>query len=1185
MKICMRQLIKIFFAMVGLAFGLQSAWGYSFLGPNGNGGDAWQSPVIGYDLAYIATEFEFGGPVFLGDIGGPKNIGEGYRRNVPVLYYAYNANFLDFFGSNGPVAVDGAFAIMDSLTNVDSYSTLLTEFPLQSQSFNYEAQALGLTDLKSETLHLLVEQLGLDQPERFTWTLHERDPGTACPATTTYLVVQRNFDFISSPQNQTQYSPYVNDTLYSYFIIEDCTGPNPLAITQPFSVDPLADQYTAVAADVTDGLQIGGFYTGLTRDDVAGLRSLYSTNNLARETAAPNLLSTNVAASVILTTQPFGPLLAAQTDDPGTLQALFPGLIIANSTSNLSLTVTTNVTYFYTNQPGPDVTNFAPAQVLVTSDLSLLLAQAATNDPVTLEALYPGLLVSTVTNGLGVVTTTNITAYYTNAPGPDVTNYDTQNPFPISTMDLNLFWLQALTNTAPTAALAIAQLQALYPGLVIVSANPYFTNVVTTNYVTYLTNQLGNGTPYPGPVVAVTAISSIVTNFQARYTYTFGNVMININGAFYPFTSFTASAGLFANNQTTTVQNFVVTNLIGAPYGSAPVTNITTTTVQTHTPSGNFFIIPTNWCGYTLAPIPPNPSPLTQTFVSYTNTVSTVTTNSVGTTGTNTALGVAAATQITTSSYQNFLEVVDPGVCEPVLAFATNVTTTVANTGYQNTLLNIVTNTYSSNSLEILVTTNIFATNGAPVGTLVTNVTNPNFTNSLVNVQSGDFFIVPTNWCGYTKTSLLTNVVASTNTFLLTTNNVQFSRTTVTYFTNHTLLIQPGVCEPVLQSVTNYTTNVVTVFQNTFANVYTNFYSPTSSVVVLTTNIFTTNGAQSGILLTNGTSVTNFVSVPTGDYFFIPTNWCNFSITATLFTNVVFTTNTVTATATNGDQFSQATISSFTNHTFQIQPDTCTSQAGTTGLRQGIERVQFVRANFDSLLGQFFQPITNYYTMTGVTNSQLVTQYFQRVVTAPDILFTAADLAAGAAGVPFNGSVERTTPNYDVGNVLPGLAGPGVINSPSTFTYNKVGNVYGNGATEDFSPSQLFDAAFLDELTQVKLLTWASFDSSTNDPVVYPDGTSIANLENQVLVQISPTSLADGNNGVSYGPVTFTATGGSFTPPFTWSATGLPTNMTMSSGGTLAGVPNTVGTFDFTVQLTDSNSRTVQWNYSITIDP
>ena len=89
----------------------------------------------------------------------------------------------------------------------------------------------------------MVEQLGLDDPVRYNWTLHDRlhatGPGIPpCPAGMEYLVVQRNFDFISSPLNQLQYSPYVNDTLYSYLIEEFCTGPNPLAETIPSPVDP-----------------------------------------------------------------------------------------------------------------------------------------------------------------------------------------------------------------------------------------------------------------------------------------------------------------------------------------------------------------------------------------------------------------------------------------------------------------------------------------------------------------------------------------------------------------------------------------------------------------------------------------------------------------------------------------------------------------------------------------------------------------------------------------------------------------------------------------------------------------------------------------------------------------------------------------------------------------------------------
>jgi len=60
---------------------------------------------------------------------GPKNLGEEYRRNTPVVYYSFDANFLDFFGSNGVAAIDSAVAIINSLTNVSQYSEDLAEFP------------------------------------------------------------------------------------------------------------------------------------------------------------------------------------------------------------------------------------------------------------------------------------------------------------------------------------------------------------------------------------------------------------------------------------------------------------------------------------------------------------------------------------------------------------------------------------------------------------------------------------------------------------------------------------------------------------------------------------------------------------------------------------------------------------------------------------------------------------------------------------------------------------------------------------------------------------------------------------------------------------------------------------------------------------------------------------------------
>jgi hypothetical protein len=118
---------------------------------------------------------------------------------------------------------------------------------------------------------------------------------------------------------------------------------------------------------------------------------------------------------------------------------------------------------------------------------------------------------------------------------------------------------------------------------------------------------------------------------------------------------------------------------------------------------------------------------------------------------------------------------------------------------------------------------------------------------------------------------------------------------------------------------------------------------------------------------------------------------------------------------------------------------------------------------------------------------------------------------------------------------------------------------------------------------------WSIFDGTTNAPVVFPSGTSLDNLENQILVHVLPDSLPFGIVNVPYStdaPVQFTATGGSFTPPFTWTnddgvLSGI--GLTLSPDGTLSGTPTQSGTFDFTIILTDVNARSVSFVYTITI--
>ncbi len=191
---------------------------------------------------------------------------------------------------------------------------------------------------------------------------------------------------------------------------------------------------------------------------------------------------------------------------------------------------------------------------------------------------------------------------------------------------------------------------------------------------------------------------------------------------------------------------------------------------------------------------------------------------------------------------------------------------------------------------------------------------------------------------------------------------------------------------------------------------------------------------------------------------------------------------------------------------------------------------------------------------------------------------------------------------------MPGLAGPGLITPSTTITFDKVGPVYYNEYNTDimdgtpyFTETPGNDG---NDLYYSFYFVWASYDGTTNDPVVYPNGSSIQNLENQVLVQIAPAGLPNGTNGSPYlfvytnsvGIVytnTITATGGAFTysPPPTWTATGLPSvpssglppGLTLSPAGVLSGTPTQSGTFDFYLVMTDALARSVQWYFSITI--
>ena len=224
-----------------------------------------------------------------GDIGGPMNINEGYRWNIPVVTYGFDRSFLDYFGTNGVNAVEAAFQLLNQVPTASLIN--VTNYPPNAWRVNGQASTYGLLDLKSTVLSLLLEQLGLATPERYTFCI--RDYGYS-GGHYYFYVIRRNFDSITGAP-----SSYVNDTLLSYQILQLTASPPPTGIfcdAAEFPVDPTADFNSAVASF---GQGVGYYATALSRDDVSGLKYLLNGNLVRYENLLADVHETGAATNLV----------------------------------------------------------------------------------------------------------------------------------------------------------------------------------------------------------------------------------------------------------------------------------------------------------------------------------------------------------------------------------------------------------------------------------------------------------------------------------------------------------------------------------------------------------------------------------------------------------------------------------------------------------------------------------------------------------------------------------------------------------------------------------------------------------------------------------------------------------------------------------------------------------------------
>jgi hypothetical protein len=258
----LRKLTKFVCLILGLT-AAQHAGAFTLWGPL----ETWQTADLDYGLRFYYENIEIGTRLGYVENGGPKNFGEGSRLATPIVTYGFDDTFLEYFGAQGVAAVDSAMQVLNALPSGSSanLANFLTD---GAQQINYTAQALELMDLKSSVLWLMATHMGL-LGETHVWDLLLRSKYGTPTCAYEYFVVNRNYDPVDYDP-----TPYVNGRLYGYGIWDGCSVGVNVGDAIEVPADTTATRYTAVATG--QGLQFGGYYLNMTRDDMGGLQFLYN---------------------------------------------------------------------------------------------------------------------------------------------------------------------------------------------------------------------------------------------------------------------------------------------------------------------------------------------------------------------------------------------------------------------------------------------------------------------------------------------------------------------------------------------------------------------------------------------------------------------------------------------------------------------------------------------------------------------------------------------------------------------------------------------------------------------------------------------------------------------------------------------------------------------------------------------
>jgi hypothetical protein len=198
---------------------------------------------------------------------------------------------------------------------------------------------------------------------------------------------------------------------------------------------------------------------------------------------------------------------------------------------------------------------------------------------------------------------------------------------------------------------------------------------------------------------------------------------------------------------------------------------------------------------------------------------------------------------------------------------------------------------------------------------------------------------------------------------------------------------------------------------------------------------------------------------------------------------------------------------------------TGTLDAAWTGTVGGMEKITFVRVGFDSGVGYYFPTNVIHYKIPILTNSMRAQLDVWRTNTAPDIIFTAANLL-GTTGVsedpPFTRTVTFIAPPVAATNALSTVSQ--VISPTMLVTFNNVGPIYYNLGTGFTGGSAFYLYPYFQ---------FGSFNGSTNAPIAFPSGTSLSGLiDFQLSITPGANVVSPFNPIISTNTTTAAGTGG-----------------------------------------------------------